>query len=101
MKIRFDQAAPYEVEETDVPFARAEGKELHARVYRPRGQADIALAALVDVHGGAWSRGDRLTGAFHGRALAASGLLFLLIDFRQVSSVKHPDVVADLAAVVW
>ena len=35
MKIRFDQAAPYEVEESDVPFARPAGKELQARVYRP------------------------------------------------------------------
>ena len=98
MKIRFDQAAPYEVEETDVPFARAEGQELQARIYRPRGEADIPLAALVDVHGGAWSRGDRLTGAFHGRALAASGLLVFSLDFRQGSEAKHPAASADIAA---
>ena len=98
MKIRFDQAAPYEVEETDVPFARAEGQELRARIYRPRGEADIPLAALVDVHGGAWSRGDRLTGAFHGRALAASGLLVFSLDFRQGSEAKHPAASADIAA---
>ncbi len=98
MKIRFDQAAPYEVEETDVPFARAEGQELQARIYRPRGEADIPLAALVDVHGGAWSRGDRLTGAFHGRALAASGLMVVSLDFRQGSEAKHPAASADIAA---
>ena len=98
MKIRFDQAAPYEVEETDVPFARAEGQELQARIYRPRGEADIPLAALVDVHGGAWSRGDRLTGALHGRALAASGLLVVSLDFRQGSEAKHPAASADIAA---
>jgi len=98
MKIRFDQAAPYEVEEADVPFARAEGQELQARIYRPRGEADIPLAALVDVHGGAWSRGDRLTGAFHGRALAASGLLVFSLDFRQGSEAKHPAASADIAA---
>jgi len=98
MKIRFNQAAPYEVEEADVPFARAEGQELQARIYRPRGEADIPLAALVDVHGGAWSRGDRLTGAFHGRALAASGLLVVSLDFRQGSEAKHPAASADIAA---
>ena len=98
MKIRFNQAAPYEVEEADVPFARAEGQELQARIYRPRGEADIPLAALVDVHGGAWSRGDRLTGAFHGRALAASGLLVFSLDFRQGSEAKHPAASADIAA---
>ncbi len=98
MKIRFDQAAPYEVEEVDVPFARPEGKELQARVYRPRGDADIPLAALVDVHGGAWSRGDRMAGAFHGRALAASGLLVVSLDFRQGSEAKHPAASADIVA---
>src|SRR5215510_11311847 len=98
MKIRFDQAAPYEVEESDVPFARAEGKELLARVYKPKGEIDVPIAALVDVHGGAWSRGDRLTGAFHCRALAASGLLVVSLDFRQGSEAKHPAASADVAA---
>src|SRR5215510_3083051 len=54
LTIRFDPAAPYEVEEADVPFARPGGKELLARIYRPRGEASAPLAALVDVHGGAW-----------------------------------------------
>ncbi|PYN44133.1 MAG: hypothetical protein DMD95_11770 [Candidatus Rokuibacteriota bacterium] len=98
MKIRFDPAAPYEVEEVDVPFARPEGKELQARVYRPKGEPVAPLAALVDVHGGAWSRGDRTTGAHHGRALAASGLLVVSLDFRQGSEHKHPAASADVAA---
>ena len=98
MKIRFDQAAPYEVEESDVLFARPEGKELLARVYRPKGEIDVPIAALVDVHGGAWSRGDRLAGAFHGCALAASGLLVVSLDFRQGPEAKHPAASADVAA---
>src|SRR6267142_713992 len=83
MKVRFDQTAPYEVEESDVPFARPEGTELQARLYRPKGERDGLLAALVDVHGGAWSRGDRTTGVHHCRALAASGLVVISLDFRQ------------------
>jgi len=98
MKVRFDPAAPYEVEEVDVPFARPEGKELQARIYRPKGEPVAPLAALVDVHGGAWSRGDRTTGAHHGRALAASGLLVVSVDFRQGSEHKHPAASADVAA---
>jgi acetyl esterase/lipase len=98
MKVRFDQAAPYEVEEVESPFARPEGKELLARIYQPRGQAEAPLAALVDVHGGAWSRGDRLTGALHCRALAASGLVIVSLDFRQGSEGKHPAASADVAA---
>ena len=98
MKIRFDPAAPYEVEEADAPFARPAGKELLARVYRPKGEAEAPLAALVDVHGGAWSRGDRTTGVHHGRALAASGLVVVSLDFRQGSEHKHPAGSADVAA---
>jgi acetyl esterase/lipase len=98
MKVRFDQSAPYEVDEQDTPFARPGGQELLARVYRPRGEAERPLAALVDVHGGAWSRNDRTSGAVHGRGLAASGLVVVSLDFRQGSAHKHPAASADIAA---
>jgi acetyl esterase/lipase len=98
MKVRFDPAAPYEVEEADVPFARPEGRELLARIYRPKGEPAAPLAALVDVHGGAWSRNDRTSGAHHGKALAASGLVVVSLDFRQGSEHKHPAASADVAA---
>jgi acetyl esterase/lipase len=81
--IRFDVTAPYEVEEKDEPFAKPVGAELLARVYRPRGEITEPLAAVVEVHGGAWARGDRTTGALQGRALAASGLVVVSLDFRQ------------------
>jgi acetyl esterase len=98
VSIRFDPSAPYEVDESDVPFARPGGTELLARVYRPRGEPAAPLAALVDVHGGAWSRGDRTTGALHCRALAASGLVVVSLDFRQGPDHKHPAASADVAA---
>src|SRR5258705_1825771 len=98
MKVRFDQSAPYEVDEQDAPFARPGGQELLARIYRPKGEAERPLAALVDVHGGAWSRNDRTSGAVHGRGLAASGLVVVSLDFRQGSAHKHPAASADVAA---
>ena len=98
VSVRFDPSAPYEVEESDTPFARPGGTELLARVYRPRGEPAAPLAALVDVHGGAWSRGDRTTGALHCRALAASGLVVASLDFRQGPEHKHPAASADVAA---
>jgi acetyl esterase/lipase len=98
MKVRFDQAAPYEVEDVDAPFAKPDGQELLARIYRPTGDLDAPLAALVDVHGGAWSRGDHVTGALHCRALAASGLVVVSLGFRQGSAAKHPAASADVAA---
>jgi acetyl esterase/lipase len=98
MTVRFDPAAPYEVEETDVPFARPEGKELLARIYRPKGEPAGALPALVEVHGGAWARLDRTAGAIHCRALAACGLVVIALDFRQAPDHRHPAASADVAA---
>src|SRR5262245_43299696 len=83
MTVRFDPAAPYDVAQEDMVFAKPAGAELSARIYRPQGAAAAPLAVLVDVHGGAWARGDRTVGAHHGRALAASGLVIAAIDFRQ------------------
>jgi acetyl esterase/lipase len=98
VKVRFDQSAPYEVDEQDTPFARPGGQELLARIYRPKGEAERPLAAVVDVHGGAWSRNDRTSGAVHGRGLSASGLVVVSLDFRQGSAHKHPAASADVAA---
>jgi acetyl esterase len=98
VSVRFDPSAPYEVDEVDTPFARPGGTQLLARVYRPRGEPAAPLAALVDVHGGAWSRGDRTTGVLHCRALAASGLVVVSLDFRQGPDHKHPAASADVAA---
>jgi acetyl esterase/lipase len=98
MKVRFDPAAPYDVDEGAAPFARPGAGELLARIYRPRGEPDAPLIALVDVHGGAWTRGDRGTGALHCRALAASGLVVVSLDFRQGPSHQHPAASADVAA---
>ncbi len=96
--VRFDLAAPYDVDERDVPFAKADGRELLARIYRPKGEPATPLAALVDVHGGAWTRGDHTTDVLHCRALAASGLVVASLDFRQGPDHKHPAASADAAA---
>jgi len=98
MKVRFDAAAPYDVEETDVAFARPDGLELLARVYRPRGEPAAPLPAIVDVHGGAWTRLDRTSGALYGRGLAACGLVVVALDFRMGPDHKHPAASADVAA---
>ena len=98
MTVRFDQSAPYEVEPSDVAFAFAGGTPLPARLYRPRGEAAAPLAAVVDVHGGAWSRGDHTVGVHHGPGLAACGLLVVSLDFRQGPEHKHPAAAQDVAA---
>ncbi len=98
MTVRFDAAAPYEVDETDVTFALPGGQDLLARVYRPRGAAAAPLAGIVDVHGGAWARGDHTTGALHCKGLAASGLVVVSVGFRQAPDHRYPAPNMDVSA---
>lgn len=98
MSVRFDPAGPYEVDETDTPFARPAGAELLARLYRPRVAADPPLGAVVYVHGGAWARSDRTGDAILCGALAASGLVVVALDFRQAPDHRFPAASADVAA---
>lgn len=96
--VRFDSAGPYDVAEEDVVFAKPAGQPLLARIYRPEGTPAEPLAAVVDVHGGAWARLDRTVGAPHSRALAACGLVVASLDFRQGPTHQHPAASADVAA---
>ena len=98
MTVRFDPTGPYQVDETDTPFARPAGAELLARIYRPRVPADRPLGAVVYVHGGAWARLDRTADAILCRALAASGLVVVALDFRQAPDHRFPVASADVAA---
>ena len=97
MTIQLDPAARHDVVETDELFARVDGCDLLARVYRPE-RAARALPGLVDVHGGAWSRFDRRVGAPHARALAARGAVVASLDFRQAPDHAYPSACADVAA---
>jgi acetyl esterase len=85
---------PVEIE--DVQYAGTRTERLLARVYRPRGGGPYP--ALVDVHGGAWSHFDRTVDAHYDRALAASGLVVVALDFRQAPDHKYPTAVADVVA---
>jgi acetyl esterase/lipase len=96
--MKLDLAAPYDVEEFDAPFARPQGIELLARIYRPKTGASASWPVLVDVHGGAWNQGDRTVGSQHGRGLAACGLVVVSLDFRQGPDHQHPAASADIAA---
>src|SRR5581483_295736 len=98
MSVRFDSSAPYEVTESDVPFAKVAGQEFLARVYRPAGEPAAPLMAIVDIHGGAWTRLDRTAGVQTGRGLAASGIVVVALDFRQGPAHKHPAMAQDAAA---
>ena len=96
----FDLSAPYTVSVEDVEYARPDGEPLLARLYRPAGTGPFA--ALVDLHGGAWSYFDRTVDANFDVALAACGIVVAALDFRQAPTHRYPTPVADaIAGIRW
>ncbi len=75
--------------------------ELAARIYVPP-VATRTGAAVIDVHGGAWTSQDRTLGANYGLVLAAAGICVVAIDFRDGRVARHPAASDDvIAAVAW
>src|SRR6516164_1009730 len=67
---------------------------LLARFYRPEGAGPFP--AVLEVHGGAWTMGDRLNNVAIGEHLAAHGVAVLSIDFRMPPAARYPETVADI-----
>lgn len=65
-----------------------------ATLYRPQGSGPFP--ALLDVHGGAWNRGDRSNDAVMAAALAASGIMVAAVDFRLAPAHPYPAQVQDV-----
>lgn len=63
-------------------------------IFQPEG--DGPFPALLDVHGGAWNRGDRTADEVMNRALAASGMVVAAIDFRLAPAHPYPAQVQDV-----
>ncbi|MAP95231.1 MAG: hypothetical protein CMK07_09810 [Ponticaulis sp.] len=86
---------------TDITYAKPDGLELLARIYRPEVTTGT-LPVVISVHGGAWGAYDRTSGKLYDEALAEEGYLVVAIDFRQSPDYQHPDGSADVtAAVRW
>ncbi|MGA2394839.1 MAG: alpha/beta hydrolase [Candidatus Lustribacter sp.] len=81
--------------ESDVIFRTYDRGALTATLYRP---ATAAVAAVVDVHGGAWTSGDRTNNVATARYLAANGIAVLSLDFRMPPDAAYPETVTDVAA---
>ena len=52
---------------------------------------------VVFFYGGAWNRGERADYRFVGEALAARGVLTLVVDYRLYPEVRYPDFLSDSA----
>ncbi len=92
--VKYDPEATYEVEISDVEYRRADGVSWLARVCRPKGSGPFP--ALLYVHGGQWSRGDRVGNAWVYEPLAASGIVVISPDFRQAPSHPYPEPLQDI-----
>ena len=84
----------FEVVTEDIEYLRHGGKPLLARLYRPKGAGPAS--ALVEVHGGAWTSGDRLNNAVIATTLAAAGSVVLSLDFRMPPEAGYPASIADI-----
>ena len=99
------------VTERDVVYRRDGGREWHAQVYTPdTSRSDGGRAArsagrplLIDVHGGAWSGGNRFAGQPVDRVLVERlGIVVVAIDFRIAPEDPYPAMMQDLNyAVRW
>ena len=80
---------------------RNDGKESWmVTIFQPQG--DGPFPALLDVHGGAWNRGDRSADEVMNRALAASGIVVAAVDFRLAPAHPYPAQVQDVNfAIRW
>jgi acetyl esterase len=87
-------ATVHEVIVEDVEFARHGDAPLLGRLYRP---AEVSgFPSIVDVHGGAWTGGDRLQNAAMHQVIAAAGTAVLALDFRLAPAAPYPASVADV-----
>jgi acetyl esterase len=93
-------AATHEFAVEDVEYLRHGSTPLLARLFKPRGDGPFPL--VVDLHGGAWCRGDRLSDAPINEALARSGIVVAALDFRMPPIASYPASLADISyAIRW
>jgi acetyl esterase len=78
----------------DVEYQRQNDQPLLARLYQPIGPGPFP--AVLEVHGGAWTGGDRFNNVAIAEALAADGIVVLSIDFRMPPVAGYPDTIADV-----
>jgi acetyl esterase/lipase len=94
MKATYDPAAKFEIKVSEVELLRTPaGRQLMARVYQPQGAGPFPT--VLDLHGGAWRRKDRLAEEPMDRAIAASGVLVVAVDLRLSEEAPYPASVQD------
>src|SRR5919206_3362993 len=92
--------AKHDITVEDVEYLRHGDTALLARIFKPRTGGPFPI--VVDLHGGAWCRGDRLNDTPINEALARSGVLVAALDFRMPPIASYPASLADIHyAIRW
>lgn len=90
----------HEVDIEDVEYLRHGDKPLLVRLFKPRGKGPFPL--VVQLHGGAWCRFDRLSDAAINEPLAKTGVVVAALDFRMPPDASYPASMVDINyAVRW
>ncbi len=92
--VAYDPNQTFEVKTQEVVYRRDGNQSWMATIYQPQGSGPFP--ALLDVHGGAWSRGERSNDQVMNQALAASGIVVAAIDFRLAPDHPYPAQIADV-----
>jgi len=87
-------AQTYDIDVTDVEYLRHGDTPLMARLFKPRGSGPFPV--MVELHGGAWVRGNRLNGDASNEALAKNGVIVAALDFRVPPEAPYPASLADI-----
>ena len=78
----------------DVEYLRHGSTPLLARLYRPQGTGPFPI--MVELHGGAWYKSDRLADTLIHETLAKSGVIVASLDFRQPPVASYPASLQDI-----
>ncbi len=84
----------YEVDIADVEYLNHGETPLMARVFRPRGNGPFPI--MIELHGGAWVRGNRFNGDAANEALAKNGVTVVALDFTVPPEAPYPASLADI-----
>src|SRR5581483_1829281 len=87
--------ATYEVEIKDLVYRQDGARSYPVRIFQPRGQGPFP--AVVEVHGGAWMRGDIFQNELLASRVAASGGVVAAVDFRLSDEAPYPASMADIS----
>lgn len=92
--VRYDPAAKYEVKVEDVEYRRDGDQSWLSMMYLPQGEGPFP--AMLDIHGGAWTNGERTNNPQLAQGLASSGIVVASIDFRFGGEHPYPSSLIDI-----